>query len=269
MLSVLDSPAQAADGSVVLAGFLGSLVAGLATGLGALLVFIRTRWSRRAQVVMLATAAGIMLGATVFSLLLPAIEIAAARTGSDLGAVAIAAAGLLVGALGIWGLHSVLPHEHLIKGAEGRPWLRLGRHWLFIIAITLHNFPEGMSVGVAYGADRATGLAVTVGIGLQNIPEGLAVAAALVGDRFSRMRAFVIALCTGLVEPLGGLVGALAVSLSEALLPWGLTAAAGAMLFVISGEVIPETHREGVEQLATLCLVGGFIVMMLIDASLG
>src|SRR5690606_24380099 len=121
------------------------------------------------------------------------------------------------------------------------------------------NLPEGLSVGVAYGNGLSSGNAVALGIGLQNLPEGLAVAAALVSDGFERKRAFVIAFMTGLIEPLGGVIGALAVSASDMLLPWGLTFAAGAMLFVISGEIIPETHKEGVERIATFSLVAGFV----------
>src|SRR5690606_15812575 len=167
----------------------------------------------------------------------------------------------------VWAIHAFVPHEHFTKGPDGRVSIELGKHWLFILAITLHNFPEGMSVGVAFGDEIESGAAVMLGIGLQNLPEGLAVAAALVGDGSTQARAFVIALLTGLVEPVGGLVGALAVSLSTELLPWGLAFAGGAMLFVISGEVIPETHREGVEQIATFSLVLGFVVMMMLDVT--
>lgn len=254
--------------SPVLQGFLGSLVAGLGTGLGALPIFLRRRWERSSQVTMLAVAAGVMLGATVFSLLLPALDVAQRRTGSELQAGGIVAAGLALGALVVWILHASVPHEHFVKGPDGRVSVNLGRNWLFILAITLHNFPEGMSVGVAYGDQAATGLAVTLGIGLQNLPEGLAVAAALIADGFGARRSFWIALLTGLVEPVGGLVGATVVSLSSALLPWGLAFAGGAMLFVISGEIIPETHREGTEDRATFSLVVGFIVMMLLDLAL-
>lgn len=260
---------QLASLPLVSVGFLGSLVAGLATGVGALPVLLRARWSRSAQTVMLAIAAGVMLGATVFSLVAPALEIVADRTGSEVQAALVAAGGIALGALAIWTVHLLVPHEHFVKGPDGRAAVDLGRNWLFILAITLHNFPEGMSVGVAYGDELSSGIAVTLGIGLQNLPEGLAVAAALVGDGFSRQRAFRIALLTGLVEPVGGLVGAMAVSLSGSLLPWGLAFAGGAMLFVISGEVIPETHRGGTERLATFSLVLGFIVMMLLDVTLG
>ncbi len=217
---------------------------------------------------MLAIAAGVMLAATVFSLLVPAIDLVTERSGNELYGALVASAGVLLGAVSIWVIHGLLPHRHFVKGPEGRPALDLGRNWLFILAITLHNFPEGMSVGVAYGNDFAAGFAVTLGIGLQNFPEGLAVAAALIGDGFGRRRAFWIALLTGLIEPVGGLIGAVAVSVSDAVLPWGLAFAAGAMLFVISGEIIPETHREGVERPATFSLVVGFIVMMVLDVAL-
>lgn len=248
---------------------MGSLVAGACTGLGALPIFIRRRWGDTSQVVMLSVAAGVMLGATVFSLMVPAIDVVVERTGSQTMAALVAAAGTLLGALSIWALHGVVPHEHFSKGEEGARSVRLGKHWLFVLAITLHNFPEGLSVGVAYGNGITSGNAVAAGIGLQNLPEGLAVAAALVSDGFDRMKAFAISFLTGLVEPLGGLVGALAVSTSDMLLPWGLTFAAGAMLFVISGEIIPETHRSGGERIATFSLVAGFVVMMFLDVALG
>lgn len=254
---------------VVVSGALASLVAGLATGLGALPVFVRARWSKRAQAILLAAAAGVMLSATVFSLVAPAMESVTERSGSRLTGALVASAGIVLGASAIWLLHRVVPHEHFEKGTEGRAVIGLGRNWLFVLAITLHNFPEGMSVGVACGGGPSIGVPITLGIGLQNLPEGLAVAAALIGDGSPRWRAFWIALLTGLVEPVGGLIGALAVSLSDALLPGALAFAGGAMLFVISGEVIPETHRGGRERAATFSLVVGFIVMMVLDAAFG
>jgi ZIP family zinc transporter len=217
---------------------------------------------------LLSVAAGVMLGATVFSLVLPAMEIVQRRGGSELAAALVTAGGVALGALAIWALHANVPHEHFVKGPEGKSTIQLGRNWLFILAITLHNFPEGLSVGVAYGEQASTGITMTLGIGLQNLPEGLAVAAALVGDGFGRARAFSIALMTGLVEPVGGLVGALAISASASLLPWALAFSGGAMLFVISGEVIPETHQKGSEHRATFSLVAGFIAMMLLDVAI-
>lgn len=250
-------------------GALGSLVAGLCTGVGALAILLRARWSPRSQVTMLAFAAGVMLAASFFSLLLPALEIVSERRPSALASIAEVAAGLGLGALAIWAGNRWIPHEHFIKGPEGRATFHLGRNWLFILAITLHNFPEGMSVGVAFGGGFERGIPVTIGIGIQNLPEGLAVAAALVGDGFGRGRAFWIATLTGLAEPLGGLVGALAIAPSDLLLPWGLSFAGGAMLYVIFAEVLPETHRGGGERAATLSLVAGFVLMMALDLALG
>jgi ZIP family zinc transporter len=169
----------------------------------------------------------------------------------------------VLGALALWAAHSAIPHAHFSKGQEGRSAFQLGRNTLFVLAIALHNFPEGLSVGVAYGnGASAAGHAVALSILAQNLPEGLAVAAALIADGTSRGRAFWIALLTGLVEPVGGLFGAFAVSTSDALLPWGLSFAAGAMLFVVSGEVIPETHVEGRERSATFAIIVGFVAMM-------
>jgi zinc transporter, ZIP family len=253
--------------SPLVAGLVGSFAAGLGTGVGALPIFLRQAWSKRAQRLMLAVSAGVMLSATFFSLLLPGLELVRGRGGpaSELNAVLTVSGGVILGASVLWLVHAIVPHEHFEKGREGGN-RALGRNWLFVLAIALHNFPEGLSVGVAYGGggNFATGYAVTLGIGLQNMPEGLAVAAALINDGKGRGRAFTIALLTGLVEPLGGLVGALAVSLSEALLPWGLAFAAGAMLFVVSGEVIPETHREGREREATFAVILGFVAMMIV-----
>jgi len=249
--------------SVILAGFVGSLVAGLGTGLGALPIFLKRGWSPDAQRMMLAVAAGMMLGATFFSLIQPALALVHARGGDDLLAVVTVGAGLALGALALWGLHGLVPHEHFTKGREGRSTFDLGRNWMFVLAIALHNLPEGLSVGIAYGAtEPMTGHTVMLGIATQNMPEGLAVAAALIAGGASRQRAFLIALGTGLIEPIGGLIGAATVSLSAALLPWGLAFAAGAMLFVISGEVLPETHVEGTERSATFAVVMGFIAMM-------
>ena len=146
---------------------------------------------------------------------------------------------------------------------------RLARIWLFVLAITIHNFPEGLSIGVAFGADRANGFSVMTGISLQDIPEGLAVAVALVGQGYTRTRAFFVTMLTGLVEPIGSLIGATAVSISGTLLPWGLTFAAGAMLYIISHEILPETHRNGHQNRATAGMLFGLILMMFLDVTLG
>jgi len=257
------------DLSPVLAGSLASLVAGVSTGVGALPVFFRTRWSPGAQRLMLAAAGGMMLGATFFSLLDPALDLVASRGGAPLDAAATVGLGVVLGAVALWALHGLVPHDHFTKGREGPAAPLLGRNSMLVLAIALHNLPEGLSVGVAYGDPAtATGHAVTLGIAAQNMPEGLAVAAALIADGTPRARAFLIALLTGLVEPLGGLLGAVAVSLATWLLPWGLAFAAGAMLFVVSGEVLPETHVEGAERTATFAIVLGFVTMMALAVTL-
>uniref|UniRef100_UPI003562309D ZIP family metal transporter n=1 Tax=Actibacterium sp. TaxID=1872125 RepID=UPI003562309D len=142
--------------------------------------------------------------------------------------------------------------------------------WLFVLAITIHNFPEGMAVGVGFGGgDLTNGMSLATGIGLQNAPEGLAVAVALRGQGYGRLKAFGIALATGLIEPVGGLIGVAAVHISTDVLPWGLAFAAGAMVYIISHEIIPETHRGGHQNSATTGLVTGLILMMILDVTLG
>lgn len=256
--------------SSILAGFLGSLIAGLATGVGALPVLAIRRISDQAQDVMLGFAAGVMLAASFFSLILPALEIAEGQgAGGKLGAVCLVIAGILLGAASLWALNRYIPHEHFILGREGPDTKHIKRIWLFVMAITLHNFPEGLAVGVSFGGDDfGRGVAVATGIGLQNMPEGLAVAVALLGLHYTRWQAFLVALLTGLAEPIGGLLGVVAVTWAGSLLPWGLAYAAGAMIFVISDEIIPETHRRGFEHLGTIGLMIGLVVMMFLDVML-
>lgn len=243
------------DAELIRLGFITSLLAGLATGAGAIPVLFFTKISDKLLDVMLGFAAGVMLAASSFSLIVPAIE---------LGGVWITVVGLAIGALTLHLIDRYIPHTHLSRN-EG-PKSSLSRLWLFIIAITIHNFPEGMAVGVSFGGgDIARGIVVAMAIGLQNMPEGLAVAFPLVREKFSRVRALWYATLTGLVEPVGGFLGAALVSLSRPILPWGLAFAAGAMIFVVSDEMVPESHRKGFEREATFGLVIGFMVMMLLD----
>lgn len=245
---------------------LASLCAGLATGVGALPVFAAREISSRARDGMLGLAAGVMLAATSFSLIAPAIEYA----GGGLSAVMAVVIGMLVGAVFLDLVDRYSPHRHFVKGPEGLISSSLTRIWLFVIAITIHNFPEGLAVGVGFGGgDVGNGIALAIGIGLQNVPEGLAVALALLGENYSRGRAFLVALLTGLVEPVGGFLGLAVVQWMQEILPYGLAFAAGAMLFVISDEIIPETHRKGHERVATYAVVIGFLVMMFLDNTLG
>jgi ZIP family zinc transporter len=160
-------------------------------------------------------------------------------------------------------------HRTPMVGREGPQATKLRRIWLFIIAITLHNFPEGMAVGVGFaGGNISNGVTLAVGIGLQNIPEGLAVAAALVATTYSKLTAFTVASWAGLVEPISGVIGSGALWMAEPLMPWILGFAAGAMLFIISDEIIPETHRRSFETHATFALIAGFVIMMFLDATL-
>ncbi len=256
--------------NILLAGFLASLGAGLMTGLGALPVLFGQRLSRRTSDLLLGFAAGVMLSASYLSLILPGIAAAEAGGAGRVGAAAIAAGGIALGALAVAWMNEALPHEHFVKGHEGADAKALSRIWLFVLAITIHNFPEGMAVGVGFGAGSvAQGMPLAIGIGLQNAPEGMAVAVALRGQGYGSGFAVLVALATGLIEPVGGLIGVAAVSVSEPLLPWGLTFAAGAMLYIISHEIIPETHRHGHQNFATSGLVIGLIVMMLLDVALG
>ena len=256
--------------NVIWLGFTGSLLAGLGTGVGALAIFLVRRLSERTENMLLSSAAGVMLAATFFSLLLPAIGYGEALYESKSLAVSAVIGGFLIGALTLQLIHRYVPHEHFFTGREGPETEKLARIWLFVIAITLHNFPEGMAVGVGFaGGDIGNGIALATGIGLQNIPEGLAVAASLLAIRYTRTEAFLAACLTGLVEPVGGLAGSIAVSVTETLMPWILGFAAGAMLFIISDEIIPETHRGGYQNLATFSLLGGFSAMMFLDATLG
>lgn len=251
-------------------GLLGGCVAAAATALGALPALIGRSMSQRMSDTMLGFAAGVMLSAAYFSLIIPGIEAAEARHGSLVLAALIAGLGIALGAGFVAWLNAALPHEHFTSGREGAEGAAMARIWLFVIAITIHNFPEGLSIGVSFGGgDIANGLSVMTGISLQDMPEGLAVAVALIGRGYSRGRAVLVAMMTGLVEPLGSVIGAAAVSVSGALLPWGLTFAAGAMLYIISHEILPETHRSGHQDRATAGLIFGLVLMMILDVTLG
>ena len=247
-----------------------SFAAGLGTCVGALVIYGARQLSWRTENVMLSAAAGVMLAASFFSLLQPAVVLATEQLGGAVAGVLLVIAGLMTGGIGLSQLHERIPHEHFHSGREGPSVEHVRRIWLFVIAISLHNFPEGMAVGVGYAqGDPAAGLPLAVGIGLQNIPEGLAVAVSLASAGYTRNQSFLVASLTGLVEPVGGLVGGSAVWLAELLLAPVLAMAAGAMIFIISDEIIPETHGSGLEKTATLSLMGGFALMMVLDAALG
>lgn len=253
--------------SPIAAGLIASFLAGLATGIGALPALFLKSVPDKLMSTLLGGAAGVMLAATSFSLIVPGIE-----HGNLLWpgfGVYVVAIGMLFGAFCLDLVDRLLPHEHFIRGHEG-PSSRMKRIWLFIIAITIHNFPEGLAVGVGFGSgNTANGTSLAIGIGIQNIPEGLAVALPLLGIGYSRFQAIGYATLTGLVEPVGGLLGVAAVSVFYPILPFGMAFAAGAMLFVISDEIIPETHAKGRSRLATFGIITGFVIMMALDNLLG
>lgn len=254
-------------GKIVVIGFVASILAGLATGVGALPALWFKNISDNLFNSMLGGAAGVMLAATAFSLLVPGLEYGNTMwTGKGIYVVSI---GMIIGALFLNYADKQLPHIHFDSLSETQ-FNSLKKIWLFIVAITIHNFPEGMSVGVSFGTgDMHNGLVLAGAIALQNIPEGLAVALPLVGLGFNKWKAVGIATLTGLVEPVGGLLGITMVTIFEPILPIAMGFAAGAMLFVISEEIIPETHSKGRSRCATFSLMGGFILMMMLDNLLG
>jgi len=256
----------------VLQALLATLFTWLVTALGAAPVFFTQRINRLLLDTMLGLAAGVMVAASFWSLLAPAIEL------SD-GSWVPATAGFLLGGLVMRLLDWILPHLHpSMREAtpEGLPtsWRR---SVLLVLAVTLHNIPEGLAVGVAFGAAAAGiggatlggAMALALGIGLQNFPEGMAVAMPLRREGLSRMRAFMYGQFSGMVEPLAGIIGAWLVLTMRAILPYALAFAAGAMIFVVVEELVPEAQSEGNSHLATTGTLLGFAIMMILDVALG
>jgi len=251
-------------------GLLGGMAGFAATALGALPALFLHNLSHRTEDTMLGLAAGMMLAASSFSLILPGLAAGEAITGhTTLGALTVVA-GLGLGVLLMLGLDQFTPHEHEHGGPCGAGCGRVSRVWLFVFAIALHNLPEGMAIGVSFSqGDLSVGLPLTSAIAIQDIPEGLAVAMALKAAGLSPSRAVWVAALSGLMEPVGALLGVGLASGLALAYPIGLGLAAGAMIFVVSHEVIPETHRNGHQTPATLGLMAGFAVMMVLDTTLG
>lgn len=246
------------------------------TAAGAALVFTTREFSRRVLDAMLGFAGGVMIAASYWSLLAPAIEMS---EGKSIPSWVPAVVGFLAGGLFLRALDKVLPHLHIgfpTEEAEGvkTSWRR---STLLILAITLHNIPEGLAVGVAFGALAAgvpattlsAAIALAIGIGIQNFPEGLAVSMPLRREGLSRRKSFWYGQLSGFVEPVAGVIGAAAVIVAQPILPYALAFAAGAMIFVVIEELIPEAQRGGNTDLATMGGMVGFAVMMLLDVALG
>lgn len=245
-----------------------SLAAGLATGLGALPLLLVPQVQKPAQHAMLGFAAGAMVAASLLSLLVPAYHHAEVTLDGTMALVAVAASAL-AGAAILAVIGCYLPDYWPKRQSQTADVAMHRRMWLLVLAVALHNFPEGLAVGVSFGTGeigRSIGLAIA--IGLHNVPEGLVVATALVALKYPRLKAVVIATATGLAEPVGGLLGVLAVTLWEALLPWALGMAAGAMLYVVVGGILPELRPRGNRALAAMGFIGGVAMMTALDIAL-
>ena len=256
--------------AIVRYALLGGTVGLAATALGAFPGLFLRHVPQKVEDAMLGMAAGMMLAAAAFSLLLPGIEAGGKITGHKGMGAGLVVIGMALGVLLMLGMDEFMPHEHENAGAFGPGHERTSRLWLFVFAIALHNLPEGMAIGVGFSqGDMSIGIPLTVAIALQDLPEGLAVAIALRSAGFSPGRAVLAAAATGILEPLGALLGVGLSSGFAAAYPIGLGLAGGAMLFVVSHEVIPETHRNGHQTPATVGLMGGFALMMVLDVVLG
>lgn len=243
-----------------------ALGVGAATIFGSLIGFFFRSISHKFSDIMLAFAAGVMLSAAVLGLILPSMEY-----GGKYGIV-ITIAGIFAGALCLNLIDKVVPHLHKLVGPDIEPHnnTNLSKVLLFVTAIAIHNFPEGIAAGVSFGAeDTSQALMIAGGIALQNVPEGMVIIGPMLASGVTPRKTFVCAVITGLIEVLGTLVGFFAVSIAAAILPFALAFAGGTMLYVISDEMIPETHAHGNESGATYALLVGFCVMLISDVLLG
>ena len=243
-----------------------ALGVGGATVFGALIGFIFKKLSHRFSDIVLAFAAGVMLSAAVLGLIIPSLE-----CGGKYG-ILITVAGIFVGAVCLNIIDKLVPHLHKFVGdeTESHNNANLSRVLLFVLAIAIHNLPEGIAAGVGFGSgDTTQALIIAGGIALQNIPEGMVIIAPMLAAGISPRKTLILALITGLVEIVGTLIGYLAVSISTVILPFALAFAGGTMLYVISDEMIPETHSHGSERGATYALLVGFCVMLVTDVLFG
>lgn len=244
------------------------------TALGAGAVFFRKTITRKTLDGLLGFAAGVMIAASYWSLLAPAIEMAES---GPLPAWIPATIGFLLGGLFLWGIDKILPHLHSREAEVEGIKTSWQRSVLLVLAITLHNIPEGLAVGVAFGAiasglpaaNLASAIALAIGMGLQNFPEGMAVSMPLRREGLSRWKSFCFGQLSALVEPIAGVAGAAAVLIAQPLLPYALAFAAGAMIFVVVEELIPESQRGGSTDIATIGALLGFTIMMILDVALG
>ncbi|MBO5903766.1 MAG: ZIP family metal transporter [Clostridia bacterium] len=243
-----------------------ALGVGLSTVIGAIIGFIFKKISHKFSDIVLSFAAGVMLSAAVLGLILPSIEY-----GGKYGII-ITVAGIFAGALCLNLIDRLVPHLHRLVGAdtESHNNANLSKVLLFVTAIAIHNLPEGIAAGVGFGSgDNTQALLIAGGIALQNVPEGMVIIGPMLAAGVTPRKTFVCAMITGLIEVIGTLIGYFAVTVSAAILPFALAFAGGTMLYVISDEMIPETHAHGSERGATYALLVGFCVMLISDVLLG
>ena len=239
-----------------------ALGVGSSTVIGALIGFLFKKASHKFTDIILSFAAGVMLSAAVLGLIVPSVEY-----GGKYGIV-IAVIGIFVGALCLNLTDKLVPHMHKLSdgGETAEDRQRLSKVLLFVMAIAIHNLPEGIAAGVGFGSENtAHALVIAGGIALQNVPEGMVIIAPMLAAGISARRTFLIAAATGLVEVVGTLIGYFAVSVASAVLPFALAFAGGTMLYVVSADMIPETHAHGAEKGATYALLAGFCLMLVTD----
>lgn len=246
-----------------------ALGVGMATVLGSFIGFVLKKIPHRFNDIILSFAAGIMLAAAVLGLIIPAME-----KGEGVGNLLVVIAGILCGAVFLSLMDKVIPHMHHITGVDteqhAENTMHLNRVMLFVMAIAIHNLPEGIAAGVSFGTGNiADALTVAGGIALQNVPEGMVIISPMLNSGVKKSRAFIIALCTGIVEVIGTMIGYFVVNISVVILPFALAFAGGTMLYVISDEMIPETHSHGYEKGATYSLLIGFCIMLAMDFLMG
>lgn len=240
---------------------LSSCLAGMVTGLGGFMIFLKKKYSQEYINTMLSIAAGVMLSASFFALLSPSMTQLVAMI-PDIHVAGFWYAGaVFAGVALIWILNALLPHEHAHMGHHGLG-MSSRAAWLFIIAITIHKIPEGIAMGIAYGAGNLVNPeSLTVGIALHNIPEGLTIAISLVAAHYSRLKAALCALAIGFVQPLGALIGLLLIHADEKVVPLGMAVAGGTLLFVVINEILPETYDVKKSNRSAFAVFSGFIFM--------
>lgn len=246
---------------IFMQGFWAALIAGLITGVGGLCIFFKKRYLKAEINQLLNLAAGVMLAASFFSLLVPSMQEITAETDNVYRSAFDYVLAVFAGVLTVWVLNLLIPHEHNAMGHHG-PHFDIKKAWLFIIAITLHKLPEGLAVGVAFGAeDLVNPLSLVIGIAAHNIPEGLTIAISLVAAGNTRLKAAMTAFGIGLVQPVGAIVGLLLMDISFNIVPYGMALAGGTLLFVVVNEILPETYGAKETNKSAAAVFVGFIAM--------